>query len=112
MKIKSLTTESSGRLNKLNIPFWEKQIKGKKLTEKNEKIISYDVDVAKYSEFFFSNIVQTLNISEKFANKNLPHSLLRHQTSNAILKYKDHRRICINKRVSQFFWSFYFSPVD
>ena len=53
MKIKSLTTESSGRLNKLNIPFWEKQIKGKKLTEKNEEIISYDVDVAKYSEFFF-----------------------------------------------------------
>ena len=53
MKIKSLTTESSSILNKLNIPFWEKQINGKKLTEKNEEIISYDVEVAKYSEIFF-----------------------------------------------------------
>ena len=87
-------------------------MKGKKVTEKNEEIICYDVEVVKYSEFFFSNIAQTLNIQEKFANKNLPHSLLRHQTSNAILKYTDHSRICNNKRVSQFFSSFYFSPVD
>ena len=41
-------------------------------------------------------------------------SLIAYQdtTLNALLKYKDHPSICVIKRVSQLFSSFYFSPVD
>ena len=71
---------------------------------KNEEIISDEVEVA----FLFEH-------SKKFQKIlliTIPHSLSRHPTLNAILKYKDHPSIRAIKIVSQRFSSFYFSPVD
>ena len=53
-----------------------------------------------------------MKIPEKFADRYLPYSLSRHQTSNDILKYNNHPGIHAIKRVSQRFSSFYFAPVD
>ena len=58
---------------------------------KNEEIISDEVEVANTSNTFFSNTVKNLKIPEKFANHCLPHSLSRHPTVNATLKYKNHQ---------------------
>ena len=53
-----------------------------------------------------------MKIPEKFAHHQLPHSLSRHPTLNAVLKYKDHPSICVIKNVCQRFSSFHLSTVD
>ena len=91
----------------------EKNKSRKKITlVKNEEVISDDVEFANTLNSFFSNIVIILKIPEKFADYNPRHSLSRHPTLNAILKYKDHPSILVIKRFSQNFSSFYSSPVD
>ena len=70
------------------------------------------MEVANTLNTFFSNTVKNLKIPEKLADRYLPHSLSRHPTLNAILKYKDHPSIRVIKKVSQRFSSFSFSPVD
>ena len=79
---------------------------------KNEEIISDELELANTLNTFFSNTIKNLKISEKFADHYLPHTLSRHPTLNAILKYKYHPSIPVVTRVSQRFSSFYFSPVD
>ena len=79
---------------------------------KNEEIRSDEVEVANTQDTFFSKTVKNVKFPEKLDDHYLPHSLSRHPTLNAILKYKDHPSIRVIKRVSQHFSSFYFSPVD
>ena len=67
---------------------------------KNEEITSDEVEVANTLKTFFSNTVKNLKIHQKFADPCLPHSLSRHSTLNAILKYKDYPSIRVIKRVS------------
>ena len=61
----------------------------------NEKITSDAVEVANTLNNFFSNFIKKLKIQGYYVDDKLPHSLLRHPTLNAILKYKNHSRIRI-----------------
>ena len=65
------------------------------------------MEVANTLNTFFSNTVKNLKIPEKFADHYLPHSLSRHPTLNAILKYKDPPSIRVIKRVSERFLPVY-----
>ena len=98
MKRISLITESPGKLS--NCSFLRKIKQEKKVTlAKNEEITFYDANTL---STFFLNIVKNLKIPEKFADSNLPQTLWRHATLNAILKYKEQPNIRIIKRVSLF----------
>ena len=79
---------------------------------KNEEIISDDGEMANSLNKYFSNIVKSLKIPEKFVTDSLPQGLSRHPILNAILKYKIHPSMHVIKRFSQHFSSFYFSHVD
>ena len=57
-------------------------------------------------------VANTLNTFFSNNDHYLPHSLSRHPTLSAILKYKDHPSIRVIKKVSQRFQVSYFSPVD
>ena len=57
---------------------------------KNEEIKSDGMEVANTSNTFFPNTVKNLKIPQKSADRYLPHSLSRHPTVNATLKYKNH----------------------
>ena len=76
---------------------------------KNEEVISDNVEVANTLNNYFWNVIKNLKIPEKFVTDNLPQSLSRHPTLNAILKYKNHSSMHVIKRFSQRFSSFYFS---
>ena len=71
---------------------------------KNEEIISDEVEVANTLNTLFSNTVKNLKTPEKFADHYLPHSLSRHPTLIALLKYKDHPSIRVIKRFSRRFF--------
>ena len=55
---------------------------------KNEEIISDEVEVTNTLNTFVSNTIKNFEIPEKFADHYFTHSLSRHPTLNAILKYK------------------------
>ena len=57
---------------------------------RNEEIKSDEMEVANTSNTFFPNKVRNSKIPEKSADHYLPHSLSRHPTVNATLKYKNH----------------------
>ena len=61
----------------------------------NEKITSDKVEVANTVDNFFSNFIKNLKIPKYYVEDKLPHSLSRHPTLNAILKYKNHLSIRI-----------------
>ena len=61
----------------------------------NEKITSDEVVVANTLNNFFSNFIKNLKIPVYYVEDKLPHSLSRHPTLNAMLKYKNHPSIRI-----------------
>ena len=70
------------------------------------------MEVANTLNNFFSNIIKNLKLPEYYVEDKLSHSLSRHPTLKAILKYKNHPSIKIIKSFSTRFSSFYFSQVD
>ena len=60
----------------------------------NEKITSDEVEVANTLNVF-SNFIENLKIPVYYVEDKLPHSLSRHLTLNAMLKYKNHPSIRI-----------------
>ena len=99
------------KLNEKNIThnrkFWQtvklflsEKNKSREKMLKNEEIIYDEVEVANTLNTFFANTVKNLKIPEKFADHYLPHSLSRHPTLNALLKYKDHPSVRI-KNISK-----------
>ena len=110
---KSIMERTRFRNKYLKNPLVENRLVYTRITlAKNEEVISDDVEVANALNSFFSNTVKIVKCSEKYADNNVPHSLLRHPILNSMLIYKDHPSIRIIKRVYQGFSSFYFSPFD
>ena len=77
-----------------------------------EEVTSDEMEVAITLNNFFSNIIKNFKIQEYYVEDKLPHSLARHPTLKAILKYKNHPSIRIIKSFFRPFSSFYLSQVD
>ena len=78
----------------------------------NENLESSEKEGAKTLNDFFSNVIKNLEVPKDYFEDNLDIRLSSHPALPAIVKYKNHPKINIIRRFSQYFLSFQFKHVD